>query len=63
MGFRLPADHAFVVQVCAQMPPASGHFEGRVEHLVSGTARRFESWDDLRRIIEELLGRLPAGST
>ena len=59
---RLPADHAFVVQVCAQVSGESGQVEGRVEHLVSGAARRFGSWEELHRFIEETIGQLPRGA-
>lgn len=58
---RLPADHAFVVQVGAQVSAEPGQVEGRVEHLVSGTASRFASWEDLRRFIQDTVDRLQPG--
>jgi hypothetical protein len=37
----LPAQRAFVVQFSAQTNVELGRFAGRVEHVVSGHARRF----------------------
>jgi len=47
----LPARRAFVVQFSAQTNVALGRFAGRVEHVVSGHASRFQT-------LEELVGRL-----
>jgi hypothetical protein len=45
----LPSNRVFVVQFRAQPRGASSSYDGRVEHLVSGQAARFQS-------LEELLG-------
>ncbi len=45
----LPADRAFVVQLRADADLVRGVLSGRVEHMSSGAAARFES-------VEELLG-------
>lgn len=51
---RLPADHAFVVQ----LRPVAGRFEGRVEHLVSGEATHFDSQECLLSFIDTILSRI-----
>jgi hypothetical protein len=51
----LPTNRAFVVQFRAQAEAAPLHDEGRVEHLVSGQATHFSSWEELRRFIEQIL--------
>ncbi len=52
----LPADRTFVVQFSASLDnPADGVDRGRVEHLVSGLATRFHSWDELRGFVERTL--------
>src|SRR5262245_57257794 len=43
----LPARRAFVVQFSAQTQVDLGWFAGRVEHVVSGHARRFQTLDEL----------------
>jgi hypothetical protein len=43
----LPANLAFVVQFHAQPLDAPQHWAGRVEHLASGQAARFQSLDEL----------------
>ena len=47
----LPAQRAFVVQFGAQTNVELGQFAGRVEHVVSGHARHFQT-------LEELVGNL-----
>jgi hypothetical protein len=52
----LPTDHAFVVQFRAQTDaPPPLRCEGRVEHVVSGEATHFGSWEQLLRFIEQVL--------
>jgi hypothetical protein len=43
----LPAQRAFVVQFSTQTNVELGRFAGRVEHVVSGHARRFQTMEDL----------------
>jgi hypothetical protein len=43
----LPAGLAFVVQLRADADLPRGRVQGRVEHVISGTAARFESLDQL----------------
>jgi hypothetical protein len=43
----LPVRQAFVVQISVEAEAAQGHWVGRVEHVVSGEARHFQSLDDL----------------
>jgi hypothetical protein len=50
----LAADRAFVVQFRA----ATGHFAGRVEHLVSGQAAHFDSRERLLSFIEQVLAQV-----
>jgi hypothetical protein len=56
-----PADHSFVVQ----FRPGSGSsgdgpWVGRVEHIVSGDAARFDDWHSLRTFVVRILrGRRP----
>jgi hypothetical protein len=51
----LPTNRAFVVQFRSQAAATPPRYEGRVEHLVSGQATHFQSWEELRRFIEQLL--------
>ena len=51
----LPTNRAFVVQFRAQVEATPSRYEGRVEHLVSGQATHFSSWEELRRFIEQIL--------
>jgi hypothetical protein len=37
--------------------PHDGDLHGRVEHLVSGFAARFDTWSELRDIVEFVLVR------
>ena len=52
---ELPADRAFVVQFRAHAPGAGSGAAGRVEHVVTGQTTPFESWEQLRRFVEEVL--------
>lgn len=51
----LPADRAFVVQFRADTGAVPRR--GRAEHLVSGTAATFATWDELQRFVEGVLER------
>lgn len=51
----LPPEGAFVVQVRTDPSVASQPLAGRVEHIVSGQARRFESAAELLAFMEEVL--------
>lgn len=44
----LPRDRAFVVQLGTGAAPG---VRGRVEHLASGRALRFDSWEALREFL------------
>lgn len=54
----LPSNRAFVVQFRVVAEQTSDNCAGRIEHLVSGQAVRFESWERLRRFIQEILETL-----
>jgi hypothetical protein len=54
----LPSNRAFVVQFRAEESESQPRFKGRVEHVVSGQAIRFESWECLQRFIQELLTKV-----
>jgi hypothetical protein len=54
----LPSNRAFVVQFRTAMELAPGRYAGRVEHLVSGRAARFESWEQCRLFIEQTLANV-----
>jgi hypothetical protein len=51
----LPTDHAFVVQFRPQRDVLQLRCEGRVEHVVSGLATHFSSWEQLMKFIEQVL--------
>ena len=51
----LPTNRAFVVQFRARAGVTPSPTEGRVEHLVSGQATHFSSWDELRRFLAQVL--------
>jgi hypothetical protein len=51
----LPSDRAFVVQFRRHDAVASPRWDGRAEHVSSGRAGRFESWEELRAFIEGVL--------
>jgi hypothetical protein len=51
----LPSNRAFVVQFRAATDVSSRQCTGRVEHLVSGQATHFESWEHLRGFVERVL--------
>ncbi len=51
----LPTDRAFVLQFHADADVGQGHFEGRIEHVVSGQATRFQSPDELLAFIGRVM--------
>ena len=51
----LPARRAFVVQFSAQTQVELGQFAGRIEHVVSGHARRFQTLDELVGCLVQML--------
>lgn len=52
----LPAERSFVVQFRAGSgADQNGPWAGRVEHVVSGLASRFEDWAALRTFIMQVL--------
>jgi hypothetical protein len=50
-----PTQRAFVVQIHADVVVAQGQVWGRVEHLVSGQATRFQSMEELVRFMKQVL--------
>jgi hypothetical protein len=54
----LPANQAFVVQFHAGTTGRPVESTGRVEHVVSGQAATFDSWEHLRRIVERMLAEM-----
>jgi hypothetical protein len=54
----LPSNRAFVVQFRTVTEQASDNCAGRVEHLVSGQAVRFDSWEHLQHFMQEILAML-----
>lgn len=57
----LPSNRAFIVQFRAATELVPGRCAGRVEHLVSGQATRFESWEQCRLFIEQTLANVGGG--
>jgi len=51
----LPARWAFVVQFEAGTDPVNGRYAGRVEHVVSGAAARFETLTELLAFVAQVL--------
>jgi hypothetical protein len=51
----LPSNRAFVVKFRTVEREMKPECKGRVEHVVSGQATRFESWECLQRFIHEVL--------
>ena len=54
----LPSNRMFAVQLSSEARVAHGEFAGRVEHIVSMRARRFQSLDDLTAFIVQVLTTL-----
>jgi hypothetical protein len=63
----LPSNRAFVVQFRLSSEGKPMVWEGRVEHVVSGQAQRFESqeqlWMFITRVLTALQGRPRPGTT
>jgi hypothetical protein len=53
-----PIQHAFVVQLAEATALDAEHLSGRVEHIVSGQARHFQSLTELLRFFEQVLQTL-----
>jgi len=51
----LPANRAFVVQIHADAKVAQGHWQGRVEHIMSYRATHFQSLEELLTFIVQVL--------
>lgn len=58
---RLPRGRAFVLQLSADSDPPRGRLAGRLVHLESGDAIRFDGLDHLLRLLARA-GDCPAGS-
>jgi hypothetical protein len=56
----LPAQRAFVVQFSAQTNVKLGRFAGRVERVVSGHARRFQTLEEFVGSLVQMLTTLGA---
>jgi hypothetical protein len=56
----LPTNHAFVVQLQAEAHVEHGEFRGRVEHIVSYQAARFDSLKELAAFMLRVVTTLPA---
>jgi hypothetical protein len=63
-GNRLPASHAFVVQLSREAPGTHASFHGRAEHVVSGRVTHFETLDELLAFVQcALAGRQEPGES
>ena len=51
----LPPDRAFVVEFTARPATPDDDLTGRVEHVISGRARRFESAGELLDFVRDVL--------
>jgi hypothetical protein len=51
----LPAKRAFVVQVRAEAKVEQGQWQGKVEHIVSYRATRFQSIEELLAFMVKIL--------
>jgi hypothetical protein len=56
----LPSGRAFVVQLHAEADIAKGCFTGRVEHIASYQATRFDSLEDLTAFMARVLAAYEA---
>jgi hypothetical protein len=54
----LPANRAFVVQIRADAKVEQGQWQGRVEHVVSYQATRFQSLEELLAFMVQVLSEL-----
>jgi len=57
----LPIRRAFVVQLHAETDLAQGLIRGRVEHVVSGQAARFQTLEELLAFLSRTLQAASAG--
>jgi hypothetical protein len=57
--YRLPVRRGFVVQFGAETVVGQGRFVGRVEHIVSGQATRFQTLNDLLAFFVQVLATPP----
>jgi hypothetical protein len=57
-GAMLAPEHAFVIQFHANSDMATGRVTGRIEHVVSGRARHFESLEALLVFISLVLSEV-----
>mgnify|MGYP003393967777 CR=1 FL=1 len=55
----LPANRAFVVQLHRDARVENGEFKGKVEHIVSYQAKRFESLEELAAFIVRVVTQQP----
>jgi hypothetical protein len=55
----LPTNRAFVVQFRLPAEGTTPAYAGRVEHVVSGEVRRFQSLEELLEFMVGMLGRVP----
>jgi hypothetical protein len=64
-GTPLPAERAFVVQLRAQTDPGAHLFVGRIEHMTSGEATRFDSAESMLAFIATVLAPVapPSGES
>ena len=53
----LPVHRAFVVQFRTEATVEEGSFIGRVEHVLSGEATKFSSWEELLAFFAHVLGQ------
>jgi hypothetical protein len=58
----LPSNRAFVVQFRRETEVEQEFVVGRVEHVVSGQATRFESWEELVAFFAKVLAQVAASS-
>lgn len=54
-GEHLPPERAFLLQLTNDATPSVDSFAGRLEHLASGTRRRFASWEAFQAAVAEML--------
>jgi len=55
----LPTNRAFVVQFHSRTDGSSPQWAGRVEHVSSGQAIHFDSWEQLQQFVAQVLQSLP----
>lgn len=54
----LPSNRAFVVQFRVEESDTQPGCRGRVEHVVSGQATHFQSWEHLQQFMHEVLTKV-----